>query len=222
MNLSCPLCLTQSQAAFYSVKDKKYYQCIECQLIYLDHGSRLSEKDELAEYDLHQNSPSDQGYVNFLSKLLGPMLELIKPNSSGLDFGCGPGPTLSLLFEKQGHEVVLYDHYYYENISVFEKMYDFVTATEVLEHLYNPNVIIPKLIKLLNTSGVLGIMTKLSTCKNDFPNWHYQNDPTHVCFYSKETFMWIANRYNIKVKFYDKDVIIFTKESSIVRDFKML
>ncbi len=180
-------------------------------MIYLDPGSRLSEENEKSEYDLHQNSPSDLGYIKFLSRLLNPMLELINPHSSGLDFGSGPGPTLSILFEKAGHQVALYDYYYHKDDSVLEKKYDFVTATEVVEHLYAPNIIIPKLIDLLKLKGVLGIMTKLSTGKEDFPGWHYKNDSTHICFYSKETFRWIADRYNVDVYFHGQDVTIFTK-----------
>jgi 16S rRNA G1207 methylase RsmC len=38
-----------------------------------------------------------------------------------LDFGCGPGPTLSILLAEQGQQVDLYDPFYHDDPSVFAK-----------------------------------------------------------------------------------------------------
>jgi len=53
-----------------------------------------------------KNSPDDPRYRAFLSRLFIPLNERIAPESCGLDFGSGPGPTLSVMFEEQGHTMV--------------------------------------------------------------------------------------------------------------------
>ena len=91
-----------------------------------------------ARYDLHENSPADKGYRNFLCRMFIALEPHLKPGSSGLDFGCGPAPTLSLIFEDSGHSMETYDHFYDKKMTVFDKEYDFITTTEVVEHLHHP------------------------------------------------------------------------------------
>lgn len=42
------------------------------------------------------------------------------------------------MLEEAGHNMALYDIYYHPDTAVLEKQYDFMTATEVIEHLYHP------------------------------------------------------------------------------------
>lgn len=120
----------------------------------------LSEEDEKGRYDLHQNSPYDQGYRRFLHCIFIPMRNLLAPGSRGLDFGSGPWPTVSIMFEEIGHSMAIYDHFYARNPSALEKQYDFITATEVVEHLHNPQNELDRLWACLKPGGRLGIMTK--------------------------------------------------------------
>ena len=69
-------------------------------LLFVQSADYLSAREEQAEYDLHENSPDDPRYRNFLSQLFEPVLAMISPGSYGLDFGSGPGPTLSCMFEE--------------------------------------------------------------------------------------------------------------------------
>ena len=62
----------------------------------MPHENFLSAEDEKARYDLHQNSPNDNRYRQFLNRIFVPMQERIAPESCGMDFGSGPGPTLSI------------------------------------------------------------------------------------------------------------------------------
>jgi len=133
------------------------------------------------------------------------------PNSShGLDFGSGPGPTLSIMFEEAGHQMAIYDHFYAKDASALDKKYDFITATEVVEHLHKPAETLGLLKTLIKPRGVFGIMTKLSTGLKDFETWHYKNDPTHVCFFSQKTFLFLSKKWGWDVEFIGKDVVIFT------------
>jgi hypothetical protein len=214
--MTCPLC-TQAGAEFY-VEDKfrRYYQCSNCQLVFVPPQFFLSPAQEKAEYDLHENSPDDPRYRQFLSRLFEPMNNRLAPNSHGLDFGSGPGPTLSLLFEEAGHRMTIFDPFYAKDPSVFLSNYDFITATEVFEHLHFPKREIFRLWNGLTLDGILGIMTKLVSSRDAFVNWHYKNDPTHVCFYSRPTFEWLAHQLSADLLFIGNDVILLVKEKRAV------
>lgn len=185
--------------------------CSECQLVFVPGEFHLSEQQERAEYDLHQNSPSDVNYRRFLSRLLIPLSLRLSPPASGLDFGCGPGPTLSVMLEEAGHFMSVYDKFYADDESVLRQKYGFITCTETIEHLHDPAHVFDKLMSLLEPGAYLGIMTKLVTSQDAFLKWHYKNDLTHICFYSQSTCRWIANRYGCDLEFPDKDVILFRK-----------
>ncbi|MDH3975442.1 MAG: class I SAM-dependent methyltransferase [Deltaproteobacteria bacterium] len=208
---NCPLCKSEAREPFHRDKRRDYYRCRSCGLTFILPEQYLHAHAEKAEYDLHRNDPHDAGYRRFLGRLFEPMVESLEPGSSGLDFGCGPGPALSVMFEEAGHEVALYDYFYAHDKSVFHRKYDFITATEVVEHLHHPGEELDRLWHCLKAGGRLGIMTKLALDKAAFSKWHYKNDLTHVCFFSEKTARWLAARWQAKVTFADKDVLIYDK-----------
>lgn len=193
---------------YFEDKTRQYRNCSNCDLIFVEQKFWLSKEGEKKEYDLHQNSPNDLGYRKFLSRLYSPLKSRLNSGAIGLDFGCGPGPTLSIMFEETGFDVSLYDKFYNQNLEVFNKSYDFITATEVLEHLQNPHLEIKRLTSCLKPDGHLGVMTKLSKGLEAFEKWHYKNDQTHICFYSKKSFDWISNEWNLKIDYIKDDVIL--------------
>ncbi|MDA9557905.1 class I SAM-dependent methyltransferase [Vibrio sp.] len=208
---NCPLCQSSSVTHYYQDKHREYFQCLQCDLVFVNPEQRLEKQAEKAHYDLHDNNPEDIGYRQFLSRIADPIVSRVVPNSSGLDFGCGPGPTLSVMLEEMGHQVALYDIYYHPNEQVLEAQYDFLTATEVIEHLYTPNVIWNQWLSLVKPKGWIGLMTKMVIDKEAFSRWHYKNDPTHVIFFSRKTFEFLAQRDGLIVEFVGKDVILFRK-----------
>ena len=210
-DLCCPLCSSLDTDAFFEDKRRIYLRCVDCRLVFVPERYWLSTEDEMATYDLHENDAQDQGYRQFLSRLTAPLLEKLKPKQKGLDFGCGPGPTLSVLLEEQDQQMDLYDPLYYNDPSVFNKKYDFICATEVVEHLRYPNKEFTALFDMLTRGGWLGLMTKLVIDKQAFSKWHYIQDMTHICFYSRSTFEYLAQRFNAEVSFVQKDVILFNK-----------
>jgi len=141
------------------------------------------------------------------------MQECLEPGSCGLDFGAGPQPTLSVMFEEAGHEVTIFDYFYAHVPSVFERQYDFITASEVVEHLHKPKEELERLWACLKQGGRMGIMTKPVPAHNAFSGWYYKNDLTHVCFFSQATFEWLALKWDADVTFADKDVVIFHKKT---------
>lgn len=171
----------------------------------------LSRKEEKAEYDRHQNLPDDPGYRQFLNRLFLPLQARLIPGSQGLDFGSGPGPTLSVMLTEAGHDVCLYDLFYAHHSEVLARRYDFITASEVVEHLHHPGPQLDRLYRLLRPGGLLGIMTKRVIDRAKFADWHYKNDLTHVCFFSQATFVWLAERWQARLDIVAPDVVIIHK-----------
>jgi hypothetical protein len=211
-NIACPLCKTTNSSKFYKEKFREYFRCLSCDFIFVPKMYHLSDAEEKSRYDTHNNDPNDHRYRNFLSQLLVPLLERIPTKSNGLDFGSGPGPTLSLMLEECGHSVDLYDKFYANDISVFEKKYDFITATEVVEHLSEPMAEISRLIEMLNIQGHLAVMTQILTPQIDFSSWYYKNDPSHIGFFTKKSLSFLASYLNIEVYFISERVVFFQKK----------
>lgn len=190
----CPLCKGTDNQFYHEDKRRQYLQCQSCQLVFVDPSQRLTPEQEKAIYDQHENDPGDQGYRRFLSRIAEPMDERLGSNQQGLDFGCGPGPALAQMMRERGHNVDLYDLYYYPHPEVLQKQYEFVMATEVIEHLYQPDEVWQQWLSLLKPGAYLGLMTKLVKDVEAFSTWHYKNDQTHVLFFSRATFEYLAER----------------------------
>lgn len=105
----------------------------------------------------------------------------------------------------------LFDAYYANDPAAFDATYDFITASEVVEHLSNPATDLNRLWANLKRGGLLGIMTKRVTDKDAFKAWHYKNDPTHISFFSEATFNWLGDTWGCIPEIMDSDVVIFTK-----------
>ncbi|MES0447749.1 MAG: class I SAM-dependent methyltransferase [Desulfobacterales bacterium] len=208
----CPLCSGEDLDLFFDTEKRIYLRCCYCKLVFVPQRYWLSLQEERATYDLHENDAQDQGYRQFLSRLSSPLLDRLDSKQQGLDFGCGPGPTLALLLKEQDQLVDLYDPFYYNDPSVFNKNYDFICATEVIEHLHDPNKNFGALFKMLKPGGWLGIMTKLVIDEQAFSQWHYIRDMTHICFYSRSTFEYLAQRFKAKLDFVENDVILLNKK----------
>ena len=207
----CPLCANPEASAFWHDKRRNFLRCQRCLLVFVPPEQHLSANEEKAEYDLHQNLPDDEGYRSFLGRLAAPLLERLSPGSVGLDFGCGPGPTLSLMFNEIGHRMKDYDPFYAPDPHVFDQQYDFITATEVVEHLHSPGRELVRLWSCLSEGGWLGIMTKMVIDRGAFSAWHYKNDLTHICFFCRQTFQWWAEKHGAALTFVGNDVILLRK-----------
>ena len=211
--LPCPLCGHGDTADYCTDRWRSYRRCPACHLVFVPPRFHLSAVAEKAEYDRHQNDPTDAGYRRFLGRLVDPLQELLAPASQGLDFGAGPGPTVSMMLEEAGHQVALYDPFYHPDRSVFDHSYDFVTATEVVEHLRHPRAELDQLWTRVRPGGVLGIMTKLVRDRDAFAGWHYKRDPTHVCFFARESFQYLARQWRAELIFLAADALVLRKSA---------
>lgn len=209
--LRCPVCEQGLLEDFRSVKQQQYLRCPACQATVMAPDCWLSRDQEKAIYDQHQNDPDDSGYRGFLNRLAEPLLERIPAGARGLDFGCGPGPALALMLREGGLSVSLYDPFYHPDTGALARQYDFVTCTEVVEHLHQPARVFRQLYRLLRPGGWLGIMTCFQTDDARFDNWHYRRDPTHVVFYRAHTLQVIADQLGLELVIPAKDVALFRR-----------
>jgi len=207
-SVNCPLCLAAGVSAFFSDKYRDYWRCNNCLLVFVPSEQHLSLADEKAIYDLHENNPGDSGYRQFLSRLANPLTQRLNSHAIGLDYGCGPGPALAAMLTEKGFDMSAFDPIYNNQTGLLNLQYDFITCTEVIEHFRNPHDQFERLFTLLNNNGWLGIMTKQVINAKAFANWHYKNDLTHISFFSRPTFLWLAEKYRCRVEFLQKDVVI--------------
>ena len=190
----CPLCLSQTVADhFYDDKREwPYFKCHNCELVFRDPKTYLSSSEEKSRYETHNNSIENRGYVKFLSPCVEMLLPHVTKDHIGLDYGSGPGPIIDQLFKPHDISVVNYDPYFNFDEGALEKQYDFVTCTEVFEHMYSPSKDLLKIKKLIKPNGLLLLMTEMYPDKHKFPTWGYRMDNTHVLFMSPKSLDWIC------------------------------
>lgn len=208
--MQCPLCNNWDVEFFAEDKHKRYQHCASCDMIFVEPDFLPGFATEKQRYLQHQNNPEDKKYVDFLSRIIEPLSDLVEDKASGLDFGCGPEPVLAKLLQNRGFDMQVYDPIFVPDESVLNRNYDFVITTEVVEHLHNPGKVFNQIFQLLKPDAPLAVMTKLFTADIDFESWHYKNDLTHVCFYSIKTMNWIATRFNRKLNIVLPDLVFFT------------
>ncbi len=197
----CPLCGAGEASAFAEGEGRAYLHCPACRLIFVPEKYWPSPEEERARYDRHQNAPDDPGYVSFLEKIAAPLARRLPPGARGLDFGSGPAPVLCGLLAERGFETRPYDPFYFPEPP--GPPYDFIVSTETFEHFRRPREEVGRLRGLLKKGGLLGVMTWLWTEENFVENWHYRRDFTHLCFYRRETFEWIAEAMGFEILWSD-------------------
>ena len=204
MDSSCFLCGSSSHNFF-----EKTYKCSRCFFIFKTEELFLSKEDEEARYRFHQNKENDQGYKDFLNRLVVPLKTFLKKENSFLDYGCGSYSQLSKLVEDHVATTDFYAPLFFPNQNNVTQ-YDIVACTEVVEHFKNPLENWKKLIKTVKPQGILAVMTQFYDETIDYKTWWYKNDPTHIGFYSEETFEYLAEKFHIKILYNDhRSVIIF-------------
>ena len=206
---TCPLCDARDAAAYHQDRARSYWRCHDCALVFVPPAARVDASAEKVRYDQHQNDPADPRYRQFLSRLADPLIDRVPRGAVGLDFGSGPGPTLGPMLIEAGLRVHLYDPFYAEDPAVWHRTYDFITASEVVEHLHHPRAELNRLFSVLRPGGYLAVMTRWVGDHGAFTRSRYIRDPTHVCFYSAATCRWIAHRWQATLELPDTNVALF-------------
>jgi SAM-dependent methyltransferase len=207
----CPVCEGPHGQAFQTIDGRAYERCARCEATFLLPAHWPTPEAERAEYELHRNGSDDAGYRAFLARLAIPLLRRLAAGSSGLDFGCGPGPVLAGMLREAGHRVALYDPFFHADDAALDQRHDFITCTEVVEHFHHPATEFRRLDDLLKPGGWLAVMTRLQTDDARFAQWHYRRDPTHVVFYRRATFEHLSNLHGWTLEMPAPNVVLMRK-----------
>ncbi len=214
--MKCPLCYSIANL-FTHDKFREFFHCHICHLIFVPPPFFLSKEEEIQRYLEHENSITNLGYVQMFQNKI-QLLKLYCPKAQKiLDFGCGYEPVLQELLIREGYDSEVYDIHFFPEIPK-RIFFDIVISTETFEHFQNPEKELNLICSLLRPKSFCAIMTKFYPQKNEEPNieqfnnWYYKRDPTHICFYSTQTFQWIANHLNMEIIYNNgQDFVILQK-----------
>jgi len=209
----CQICYKNTRV-ISDKRDTVYHRCETCGFISLDKSKIIDSNREKKHYEKHNNSFECKGYVEmfeaFIFNAIEPYIQNIK---TVLDFGCGHTPVLAELLRRKNLEVDHYDLYFFPEKIYETKKYDLITSTEVFEHLKEPKVILKTLVNALNDKGYIILMTQFpSKSDEEFLNWWYRRDVTHISFFSPKSFEIMAEEVGLKtVKLMNKNIVVFQK-----------
>jgi len=210
----CKVCNYTSHMIKDSKKNIHYYRCDFCQFVWLDEAFMVTKEREKKQYDQHNNSLENIGYVQMFEDFIDEAIAPYLPNiQTALDFGSGPTPVFSKLLERRDLKVDIYDIYYAPKRVFEDKSYDLITSTEVFEHLSKPLETLKMLTEHLNPKGYTVLMTKFPP-KDDqvFLDWWYRRDATHISFFTPKSFEIMAQKTGLKVlKILNDNVVVFQK-----------
>ncbi|MFE8710945.1 class I SAM-dependent methyltransferase [Aeromonas allosaccharophila] len=209
-SVCCPLCAS-AQAYSLPVAGKRYHRCLACELVWLDEADHLDEAAEKAVYDGHDNRVDDPRYRTFLMRAFGEVLSRVAIPASGLDFGCGPGPALVAMGREAGYQMAGYDKFFANFPELLTRQYDFITSTEVIEHIAEPRAVLEQLWGCLKPGGVLVLQTQRVLSDERFKNWRYRHDPTHIVFFAEASFQVLAASWQAELSFPHADVAVLQK-----------
>lgn len=188
---TCPLC----HEAAKPFSSDNYFLCPECGGLFLDRHLYVDTETEKARYETHNNDVDDPRYRKFVSPITLAVLDKHTADDTGLDYGAGTGPVISVVLQERGYRIKQYDPFFHPYPDLLKSRYDYIACCEVIEHFHQPDDEFERLKSLLKKGGNLFCMTDLYYPEKDFENWYYKSDPTHVFFYQQRTFEWIKKRY---------------------------
>lgn len=213
--MKCKICQNNTETLFHPSLQKHYHVCENCELISLDATLIVNLEREKAQYDNHQNSLENEGYVQMFENFLNFFWDsLTYKDTLALDFGSGPTPVLAELMKRRGTKVECYDKFYQPQARLERNRYDLITSTEVFEHLDNPLQTLTLLTKCLKPKGLIALMTLFHPNNNEqFIQWWYPRDPTHITFYTLKTLELLGEKCGLRVIKNDgKRIVVFQKQ----------
>ena len=194
--MTCHICNNPTDSFIHKKTNITYYHCKECEYIFKSHEHHQDFSTQKERYNLHENDEKDEGYKAYFQRFLDFTLPLTGQPKSALDFGCGRSSLLASLLENEGIACDYYDPIYYPTVLNNSKKYELIVSTEVFEHLHQPRVVFESLLERLEEGGYLALQTQFhSNDIESFKKWYYHQDPTHIVFFTVQTFRVLCEMY---------------------------
>ncbi len=191
----CPLCRSQAERFFIHKKQKRRFsRCLNCELVFQD-GDLLSAEEERSRYELHNNSPDDEGYKGWLESFIRQAVIPYYRSGRILDFGSGPRPVLSDILMEKGYPVLSYDPFFSPSWPEGESC-SLILLCEVLEHIFDPVKAFRLLSRIAAPDARLAVRTEFLSLptSESFGKWWYKEDMTHVRFYNESSLRKLAEK----------------------------
>ncbi len=214
--MNCHICDKATVSFVHEKTDIIYYHCKDCEYIFKSPEYHQDFDSQRERYNLHTNDAEDEGYQAYFKRFLDFTLPLVGEVHNALDFGCGRSSLLATLLEKEGIVCDYYDPIYHPNTLNESKKYDLIVSTEVFEHLHQPREVFESLLGWLEKGGFLALQTQFHP--NDveaFKKWYYHQDPTHIVFFTAQTFKILCKEYGVVfVKDNGKNMLLIEKKKA--------
>ncbi len=174
--------------------------------------------------ELARNIKQNSNPVKYLSKFHASYFGIFKElrninNKTILDVGCGLG-YLTFVLNKLGHKVTGLDvssnaiKYAKENFgdlfvqgTIDELLpstlntFDYVIASEIIEHLLNPIEFLQTLLKFIRPGGKIIVTTPNKDYMNERAIWYTDLPPVHLYWFSKKSIEVIAGKIGVEVDY---------------------
>lgn len=155
---------------------------------------------ERTRYEEHRNSGRRyHDYLrDFAERRIAPLIERsgCRGSLEVVDYGSGPVAALTPVLRDLGLRVFGYDPFFGPFREPPSQSGDIVVLHEVVEHFGRPGSALSRAVAAMRHHGFLVVETQ--TRPRDaaaFARWTYRQDPTHVAFYTRRTFGYLARRW---------------------------
>ena len=194
--MDCHICNKSTVSFVHEKTDIIYYHCKDCEYIFKSPEVYQDFDSQKERYNLHTNDAEDEGYQAYFKRFLDFTLPLVGHPKTALDFGCGRSSLLATLLEKEGVHCDYYDPIYHPDTLNESKKYDLIVSTEVFEHLHQPREVFESLLGRLEKGGFLALQTQFHPNDTEaFKKWYYHQDPTHIVFFTVQTFKTLCEEF---------------------------
>ncbi len=197
--MNCHICHNMCETFVDKKTHIVYYHCPNCEYIFKSPECHQDLSTQKERYNLHENDENDAGYQAYFQRFLDFILPLLNRPKTALDFGCGRSSLLASMLTKEGITCDYYDPIYHPDTLEENKKYELIVSTEVFEHLHQPKEVFESLLERLEEGGYLALQTQFHP--NDveaFKKWYYHQDPTHIVFFTAQTFRVLCKIYGVE------------------------
>jgi len=194
--MNCHICNKVTESFIHEKTNIIYYYCKECEYVFKSSECHQDFTAQKERYNLHENNEEDEGYKAYFQRFLDFTLPLVGNPRTALDFGCGRSSLLASMLEKEDVICDYYDPIYHPDTLSDSKKYEFIVSTEVFEHLHQPRIVFESLLERLKEGGYLALQTQFHPNNVEaFKKWYYHQDPTHIVFFTAQTFKVLCKMY---------------------------
>jgi 2-polyprenyl-3-methyl-5-hydroxy-6-metoxy-1,4-benzoquinol methylase len=214
----CPICFEISKK-YRSIDNIIIFKCLNCKTLFTDRSIELNKVYELYTNNIYYTEYTNDNisYENVFNKIMD-YCDMPKKKCV-LEIGPGKGHLIKRLknefmetwaleidskmknyLKKNGADKILIDKV--ENADLPENKFDIIVMHQLIEHLFNPRILLKKVSYWLKHNGIVFLTTVNSDCYRI----KYINDGIgllnpffHLVIYSKKSLKLLFSKYNYSI-----------------------